>query len=630
MIKNSFIFFFLLYSFTYSQTLRKEAEVLLKQSKQTRSSNLDSSYFYLEKGLKKAHQLQNDTLLAKYYFNLGDIFYEQKKINRAKNNTIKALSFSNKSNFRRGVQICLQRLGFLEKETNNYTSALNFYQKALKLSEKYHFNKSIIFLNSFIADLHNLKNDSIKTLYHYNKALNYSFLLNDSINIIDNCNKMGEFFRNNQNQDSALYYYKKGIKYASSLHDHQQLSMLYLNMASLLLEEKSLDLNLAYNYLERANRLIQPSKENDRYFIYNGLLALYYNYKKQYKKSLFYYQKAEEYSSSKRVSDPTKSILYYKISQLFLDMKNYEKAYTYFSKHKELNDSLFQIDKEREFAQVRTEYEVEKKDQQIGLLTKEKELEASKRKQFIYGAVALVIPLLLLLLFYRNRVKTQKLLNEKEVQRLEKEKALEQAESLLKGQDQERNRLAKEIHDGVGAQLAGLKLNLEDLNHELNHPELGSVTHKLENTFAELRSISHNLSVNYIQEHTLKELLTEVKIQYEKKKIFNIEMTLFPSEVLDTLNSFQKHHLYRIIQELFHNTYKHAHATQVLLSFTLRDTFLYIIYEDNGKGFDVSLLQKGIGLHNIEERIHALNGNWEIDSHPKSGTTIVLTIPQNL
>ncbi len=628
MIRNILIISSLLSSLIYSQTLKEEVQALLTQSKQIRASNLDSSYFYLEQGLPKAHQLENDTILAQYYFNLGDVFYEKGNIDKAKYNTIEALSFSKKSDFHKGIQICLQRLGFLEKEQNNYSLALSYYQKALELSNKYDYKKSLIFLNNSIADLYRLKDDSINTFYHYKNALSYSLSLNDSINIITSYNNLGELFRAFKNKDSALFYYQKGVDYAQYNHDEKKLSMLYLNTIALLLEAK--DLEKAHYYLEKVNPLIHSSKENDRYFVYNGLSSIYYHLKGDYPNALKHFRIAEDYMNSKGISDPTRSIFYNDAHKLFFDMNDYKNAYIYFSKHKDLNDSLFQIDKEREFAQVRTEYEVEKKDQQIGLLTKEKELEASKRKQFIYGSIALVIPLVLLLLFYRNRVKTQKLLNEKEVQQLEKEKALEQAESLLKGQDQERNRLAKEIHDGVGAQLAGLKLNIEDLHHETQHSELENIAQKLENTFSELRSISHNLSVQYIQEHSLKQLLTALKTQYEKKKLFDIEITLFPPDVLDTLNSFQKHHLYRIIQELFYNTQKHAHATEVSFTVTLRDHSLYMIYEDNGKGFDKLLLQKGIGLLNIKERIQALKGKWEIDSHPKSGTTVLLTLPQNL
>ncbi len=628
MIRNILIIFFLLSSLVHSQTLKEEVQALLTQSKQVHLSNLDSSYFYLKKGLPKAHQLQNDTLLARYYFNIGDIYYKQDSLTKARFEIKKALNYSKKGDFKKGISVCYERLGLIEKKSNNFSLALDFYQKALEIAEKYQYHKRQIYLTQCMADLFSLKQDSLQAQYYYNKALSNALRINDSIQTINSYNRIGDFFRTYQNVDSALYYYNRGILFASKINDLEGLSMIYLNIASLLLEAK--DLEKAHYYLEKVNPLIHSSKENDRYFVYNGLSSIYYHLKGDYPNALKHFRIAEDYMNSKGISDPTRSIFYNDAHKLFFDMNDYKNAYIYFSKHKDLNDSLFQIDKEREFAQVRTEYEVEKKDQQIGLLTKEKELEASKRKQFIYGSIALVIPLVLLLLFYRNRIKTQKLLNEKEVQRLEKEKALEQAESLLKGQDQERNRLAKEIHDGVGAQLAGLKLNIEDLHHETQHSELENIAQKLENTFFELRSISHNLSVQYIQEHSLKELLTALKTQYEKKKLFDIEITLFPPDVLDTLNSFQKHHLYRIIQELFYNTQKHAHATEVSFTVTLRDHSLYMIYEDNGKGFDKLLLQKGIGLLNIKERIQALKGKWEIDSHPKSGTTVLLTLPQNL
>ncbi len=233
----------------------------------------------------------------------------------------------------------------------------------------------------------------------------------------------------------------------------------------------------------------------------------------------------------------------------------------------------------------------------------------------------------------RQRIKIQRLLSikkqkihQQEIVRLEQEKEIKRVNGVLEGQNQERNRLAKEIHDGIGGSLAGIKLQLSQENTSLKNENIEVVINQIGSAFNELRAISHNLSFNFLKDKNLENLVNQLKIDHESRDEFELDVVVFPENSLSNLSEFIKHNLYRIIQELITNVSKHASANKVLLSFTRHEKVLNIILEDNGVGF-VNKKSGGIGFKNIQERIISLNATIVFDSLLHQGTTIIIDIP---
>ena len=119
----------------------------------------------------------------------------------------------------------------------------------------------------------------------------------------------------------------------------------------------------------------------------------------------------------------------------------------------------------------------------------------------------------------------------------------------------------------------------------------------------------------------------DLKNQYENSGSFDIEISVYPEDCLKEIHSILKHNLYRILQELIANSVKHAAAKRVQMSFNLHTNLLIVMFEDDGKGFDINSTKNGIGLKNIKERIALINSTMTIDSTLTKGTQISIEIP---
>ncbi|APD06878.1 oxygen sensor histidine kinase NreB [Flavobacteriaceae bacterium UJ101] len=595
--------------------LNKDAFNLIEKANQSDSLSISTNFLY--QAIKKASKIPNDTLLTRAYYNLYIHHYNHKLYDSNEYFLQKALFHAKRGHFYEGVEYCYEDLGLVMKDQKNYTKALYYFQKALNI---YHQHKvgSFFLIHTKIGELNALQSNFKESLYHYKKAKN-NIQFNDSVKQIKLNKAIGSVFFLTKKYDSAQFFFQKAIDLDPKIKE-PSIHINYIN--TLIKLNKPNTLVYIHNYLKQLEQQNLP-KDKDFLFMLYLLKGNLFLQLKQYNKAKKAYELSEKHIND-QVSKRQELMLYLRSSKLEEKIGDYKKSLKYFKKMYHLDSILYYKEKTAEFDRIRTEYEVDNKDQQIELLNKEKEVEALRKKQIILGSLGLLV-FLGIVFWYRS--KTQNLKKKQEIERLEKEKELEQANALLKGQDQERNRIAKEIHDGVGAQLAGLKLNLEKINQKYQDKNLKSISSKLENSFSELRSISHNLSINYIQDHSLAELLTKLKQYYQKQSSFSIELSLFPKEDFEFINQIQKHHLYRIIQELLNNTRKHASATEVSISITKQKDNINLFFEDNGKGFNVSLQPKGIGLQNIEERVESLNGELSIDSQLSRGSIIVINIP---
>lgn len=229
-----------------------------------------------------------------------------------------------------------------------------------------------------------------------------------------------------------------------------------------------------------------------------------------------------------------------------------------------------------------------------------------------------------MLYFGYKRSQFQKKLNRQEKEKILKEQELKEMSALINGQNIERNRIAKDLHDGVAGDLAGIKLLLAKENTYLKNENLQKIQKNLSEVFQEIRKISHNLSINNIKEKTLKNLLSDLKDSYQQRNEFSFDVYIYPENAIDDLDEIKKLNIYRILQELLHNISKHAKATEVELSINRHHNDMNIIVADNGVGFDI--YKKGIGLKNIEERLKIISGEMNIQSEMNKGTSVIIDI----
>lgn len=214
---------------------------------------------------------------------------------------------------------------------------------------------------------------------------------------------------------------------------------------------------------------------------------------------------------------------------------------------------------------------------------------------------------------------------EKQRQELEKQHAVEQ----------ERTRMARELHDGLGSMLSGIKHSFSALNNEMDlgpqqQVKFNSNIENLNETISELRNISHSLASDGLLKHGLETTLKDYCINISRTGTLNIAFKAIDTENM-LLTENQAFNIFRIVQELLQNIIKHAGAKQVIVQLSYNARMIYLAVEDDGHGFseDAASQGKGMGLKNIETRVQLLNGQLDIKSEKSNGTSVLIEIPCN-
>ena len=200
-------------------------------------------------------------------------------------------------------------------------------------------------------------------------------------------------------------------------------------------------------------------------------------------------------------------------------------------------------------------------------------------------------------------------------------------DALQEGEEKERARLAEELHDGIGARLSGLKMNLEYLNTNAteNRELISKVFHGVAETLEEVRVISHNLQTYFFADKNIEHLLANYMEQLSSMNGCTYDLLMNTGN--ETIDKAIKLQCYRIIAELLNNIHKHAKATLASVQINVEDGMIEIVVEDNGKGFDTKNHSgKGLGLKSIQNRVKVCKGSINIDSSEK-GTSVIIVIP---
>lgn len=280
-------------------------------------------------------------------------------------------------------------------------------------------------------------------------------------------------------------------------------------------------------------------------------------------------------------------------------------------------------------ANLEKKYETEKKNNQILQLTKDKQIN-TLWNYVLAGSLATL--LIISLLGYRTYQQKQKL-QQQQIAELEKEKQLLAAEAVLKGQAEERTRLAKDLHDGLGGMLSGIKHSFNTMKENLiltpeNAQAFERSMKMLDSSIKELRMVAHNLMPESLVRFGLDTALKDFCESITGSGKLMVRYHSFGTEELK-LEKNTEITLYRVIQELLNNSMKHAQATEAIVQLQKEGSLLTVTVEDNGKGFDTHLLEtsKGIGWSNIKNRVEYLKGAVAIVSAPGKGTGVTIELP---
>lgn len=256
-----------------------------------------------------------------------------------------------------------------------------------------------------------------------------------------------------------------------------------------------------------------------------------------------------------------------------------------------------------------------------------------KEYEIITGIVIAVFVLLLagffilmLVVNYNNR--KRKYILEREKMRSAFQQQLLQSQ--LEIQEQTFNDISQEIHDNVGQilSLAKVQINIMTEGNEMNAAMLNDVKNNVGKAMNDLRDIAKSLSNERIKNLTIHAAVLNETERISKSGVIGVKVNVDGQQ--REMNQQKKLVLFRIVQESMQNIIKHAHATEIVISFHYTPEMLQTIIQDNGKGFEVREAMQnssGLGLANIKSRAIIAGGRSVIESTPNTGTTITINMP---
>jgi signal transduction histidine kinase len=323
------------------------------------------------------------------------------------------------------------------------------------------------------------------------------------------------------------------------------------------------------------------------------------------------------------------------LSGYYGSVGKFEKAWEVSTQLANYTDSLVALQNHNRILLNDARYESTKKEGRINELEAAQllqQLQIKQKNTLNYILIGAAITMLLIgVLSYRNYRQKQKL-QQQRIYELETEKQLMAAEAVMKGEDKERSRIAKDLHDGLGGMLSGIKHSFQHMKENLimtpdNQLAFERSMDMLDSSIKELRRVAHNMMPETLVKFGLDVALNDfcnsvsqsgaVQLKYESFGLDNIS--------LDQQTAIA---MYRMVQELVNNILKHAAASKAIVQIAKTEDGLTITVEDDGKGFDPQTLQNttGMGWSNLQSRIDYLKGKLHVQSAPGKGTSVVIEI----
>lgn len=422
----------------------------------------------------------------------------------------------------------------------------------------------------------------------------------------------------------ALKYFKIAERYYSASNDSTGIG--YMNSYLGLCYERMKKFDLAEIAFNKSIEILTKKKLD--YLLADALnnASEYYLRQKKYAKATEQAQQALKIAQKIGIyfsmRDANKNL--YAINEA---QGNFKESLIYHKRYSAMRDSMSEVNYEDKMKVIRYETDTQRQNEEI----KRKTAENERKNVLIYSLIAVLVAIITTGIFFYLNLNYRKKIAEQEIIQLIQEKQLTATESILKGQEEERSRLARDLHDGLGGLLSGIKFTLHTMtgNVVLSEQNANIFTRaltQLDNAIAEMRRVAHSMMPEALFKFGLVDALSDYCEGISTSGKMKVHFQAY--QINERLEHSIEVMVFRIVQELLNNALKHAEATEAYVQLSKIDNILTLSIEDNGKGFNINDLQnnKGIGIQSIENRVAYLNGKIDIQSADMKGTSIIIEI----
>ncbi len=607
--------------------------ILLKSNIYTITGQFDSALIFSRKATHLSDSTGDEKRLADSYLNHGRIIFRTEGHLPARNYYLKAFSIYKEIGDSSGYMNSLNSLGIVYMRQAEYDSAILFFLDYLKLCEKLNNEEGLGkgYVNLGISYYELL--DFSKARYYFLESIQINIKYNNVRFLSIANNNLGNISYDEGKYDEALKFYNICLDQNNKTNNISGLANVNNNIGNIY--EKLKDYNKALVYYNSAKDFYEKAGYIDGLIAAYKNIGLIYERRKNYKEALKIYDSCLVIARLTALPNRIIEVLY-NIHKTYELMGDFEKAYKIQTEQVALKDSIFNVEKNETITNLQLKYEKEKDQGHILLLENEnlsKGLELRKRTNqrniYMFTGFGSIVVILFAFGFYRHKTRKDKIIAEQKIRQLEDEKKFFAARAIVEGQEVERKRIAKELHDGLGVLLSTAKMQfsaIKDKSPE-NRPLIERATKLLEQATGDVRKISHNMMPGLLTKFGLFEALEDLFDNLNDLPDLTARIEIIGETVRFSEN--KEIMLYRILQEMVNNTLKHANAGKVFLRMEILPKLLKINYSDDGKGFDLdkTLESKSLGLTSIQSRVGFLQGDLKIDSKLNEGVKYDFEIP---
>jgi two-component system, NarL family, sensor kinase len=612
--------------------------------------------------LEKIASHQQDTNLIKTY---NELTWQYRNVdqNKAISYANKAIDLSIRYKFDKGIAQAYNDLGIIFYDKQNFDTAIVLYNKSFAIRQQNNDVSGMAKLYNKIGVVYQKQGNFDKALENQLNALKLFEQVKDDIGISYSLNNIGIVNQNMGLYDEAIKYQLRSITIKEKINDRYGLAGSYVNVGNIYLLQNNYP--KAKEFYLKAEKITREI--GDKEYLSNALnnLSRFYIGTKKYKEALPYvdesfalrkslgdtkgmvsclinhgkiYTGLQQYDTAEiKLSQalslakgepsckPELPSLYESFADLYEVTGKMDKALAMHKLFASSRDSIYTSELGNNFAMLQTKYETLQKEKQI----QEQKFELTQKNYWIGGAIGLlVLTSLLGYSYYHRRQLKQEAKMQAEI--LHQQEMATRA--VLEAEEAERQRIAKDLHDGVGQMMSAAKMNLSAVESGLN---LQTAEQKLafeniillvDDSCKEVRSVSHNMMPNALLKNNLAAAVREFIDKLDQRVI---KVHLYAQGLEERLDLNIETILYRVIQECVNNVIKHSGADTLDITIIKEPAELTATIEDNGNGFDTSDKEKfeGIGLKNMRTRVEYLKGTIDVDSAPGHGTVVALHIP---
>jgi signal transduction histidine kinase len=520
----------------------------------------------------------------------------------------------------------LNRYAAIFQRRQNYDSAVGYYLKAMNIFTEN--GEELKIINSYynLSGIYKYLNDTAKMFFYAGETNRLAVKAKDTGLIIRGLITLADAYNFIKNYDSTFLISKKGLALAKPQGITFAIGI-FNNFTGQYFANKALQYDSAIYYYNAA--LASFEAINTQYDIALVLqnLGQVYLKKKDYSNALKFSKQAAALAQEYNFDD-VRTVSFLNLVYAEEQVGNITESFRYLKKYTALNDSVQNRNSQKKVFELETKYQAQKKE--VELQAQQKIIAQKNSLNYLLAGstLLLLITLSLLYLNYRDKQKLQ----QQRIADLETQQQLTATEAVLKGEEQERTRLAKDLHDGLGGMLSGIKYAMGTMKGNLvMTPENGQAFERsmdmLDSSIKEMRRVAHNMMpealVKFGLDTAMRDFCNDInksgalKINYQS---IGMDGAAVPQTTAITI--------YRIVQELINNTMKHAAAQTAIVQLTKLNNLLSVTVEDDGKGFEKTILQqsKGIGWANIQSRVEFLKGTIDILSSEGNGTSVHIEI----